>query len=221
MALEPKISRRRAALGMLACGVAGPALMQGICRAAAPPIVRVEEDWTLQIGQTNPANNAPLIKTVMSAQADLLGYCASFDVNYEMLGSPPQLIPGGFGVEMWNPGQQWPTAAGFARNTRLNIAGEAIAWTQRLDLTGGVLAFSVRNVTSQTWGATAGEALSVSMPAVPYADLSGYTRSLSVAESGPTWCPKLVTSLTLTAVRSYDGSGNLAATDATGYQAYP
>ena len=55
----------------------------------------------------------------------------------------------------------------------------------------------------------------------PLTDLSAYSSDLSVAESGPTWWPDRVTSLTLKAVRYYYSSGKLVRTDSTSYQAYP
>jgi hypothetical protein len=214
-----KLNRRQAALKM-AAGLSAAALLQRSGRAAtALPITRIEEDWTLQIGNPDPVNNAPLIKTVMSAQADLLGYCAFYDINYEMQGSPPKFVPGGFGIEMWNPSQSWPTTVSYPTSTLLKTANEKISWTQRLDLSQGKLSFGIWNGSSTTWGSASGQVLNVAMPC-SMADLSGYSSSLSVAESGPTWWPDRVSSLVLKTVRYYDSSGKLTRTDSTGYQAY-
>jgi hypothetical protein len=162
-----------------------------------------------------------MVKTVMSAQADLLGYCAFYDINYEMQGTPPKLVHGGFGIEMWNPGQQWPSTACYPTTTLLKYANELVTWTQRLDLSKEVLSFGIWNGSSQTWGTASGQVLSVSTSSVPYSDLSGYSPTVSVAESGPTWYPQLVTLLKLKTIRYYDSSGKLVSTDSTGYQAYP
>src|SRR5215217_1132697 len=107
----PKMTRRRAALKLAAGFTAAAALpgIRAVLGATTLPITRVEEDWVLVIGNPDPVNNAPLIKNVMSAQADLLGYCAFYNINYMMQGSPPKFVPGGYGIELWSPTQQWPT----------------------------------------------------------------------------------------------------------------
>ena len=53
------------------------------------------------------------------------------------------------------------------------------------------------------------------------ADLGDYDPTFSVAQSGPTWWPDRVTSLTLTAVRYYNASGTLIKTDPTDRSAFP
>ena len=220
--VQGEMTRRRAIQGVLAAGVSGAALLRGVCRAAtANPVTRVEEDWALQIGTPDTNNTAPMVKTVMSAQADLLGYCAFYDINYEMQGSPPKLVHGGFGIEMWNPNQQWPDTAYYPSTALLKVPNEVVIWTQQLDLNNGVLSFSVWDASSLTWGVAPGRLLNLSKASVPYADLSGYTPTVSVAESGPTWYPQLVTSLKLKTVRYYDSGGAVVTTDSTGYQVYP
>jgi len=218
----PKISRRRAALKLAAGFTAAAALpgIKAVFGATPLPTTRIEEDWVLVVGKPDPVNNAPLIKNVMSAQADLLGHCAFYDINYEMQGTPPKLVYGGFGIEMWSPSQQWPTTVFYPGNALLRTANEKITWTQRLSLSQGTLSFGIWNGSSTTWGSASGQVLSVSM-SCPLADLSGYTSELSVAESGPTWWPDRVTSQTLKAVRYYDSSGKLVRTDSDARQAYP
>lgn len=215
-----KITRRQAAMALTA-GVAGATLLgRSLPAATTYPITRIEEDWILLIGNPDPTNQAPLIKTVMSAQADLLGYCAFYDINYEMQGTPPKFVPGGFGIEMWNPQQTWPNTVYYPSNAQLKTANEKITWTQRLDLSKGSLSFSIWNGSSTTWGSASGQNMVVSMTC-PLADLSGYTTSLSVAESGPTWWLDRVSSMTIKAVRYYDSTGKLTKTDSTLYPVYP
>ena len=80
--------------------------------------------------------------------ADLLGHCAFYNVNYQMQGSPPKLVHGGFGIEMWGPNQQWPHTTYSSTAALLKNANELITWTQRLNLSAGVLSFGIWNGSS-------------------------------------------------------------------------
>src|SRR5262245_10238639 len=57
-----------------------------------PTIVRVEEDWLLEVRVPDPDSNAPQVTVVFAPTADLdFGY-AEFAVNHH---SHPDYIPGG------------------------------------------------------------------------------------------------------------------------------
>ncbi len=215
------LSRRRATIEMAALAFAAVPMMRGVCRAdSSTTATRIEEDWTLVIGTPNSVNHAPGVKMIMSTQGDLLGYSADYSINYHKEGNPAAFAAGGYGIELCSPTQTAPVTTAGPGSDLLNTQGETLTWTQRLDLSNGTLTFSLWNGSSTTWGTTSGQILSVSS-ACSLADLSNYDPTFSVAQSGPTWWPDRVTSLTLTAVRYYNASATLINTDPTDRQAYP
>jgi hypothetical protein len=215
------LTRRRAGIEMAALTLAAVPMLRGICRANTDTtVMSIEEDWALVIGTPNTTNHAPGVKMIMSTQGDLLGYSADYSINYHKEGDPAVFTAGGYGIELCSPTQTLPTTTYKPGQGLLSTTGETLTWTQRLHLINGNLTFSLRNSSSTTWGTNPGLDLRVSS-SCPLADLSNYDPTFSVAQSGPTWWPDRVTSLTLTEVRYYNTSGLLLNTDTTDRSAYP
>jgi hypothetical protein len=215
------LTRRQAGIEMAALAFAAVPMIRGVCRAdTSSAATRIEEDWTLVIGMPNTVNHAPGVKMIMSTQGDLLGYSADYSINYHKEGDPAVFTAGGYGIELCSPNQTVPVITAGTSKDLLNTQGETLTWTQRLDLSNGTLTFSLWNGTSTTWGTNPGQILTVSAPCT-LTDLSNYDPTFSVAQSGPTWWPDRVASLTLTEVRYFGPTGKLLNTDSNDRQAYP
>ena len=88
-----------------------------------------------------------------------------------------------------------------------------MTWTQRLELEGSRLRFSVVNGRSSTWGSFGqGQSAHLSV-ATTLTDLNGYQPNVSAANSGVTFAANRVSSLVLKAVRGYSDTGDLLARD--------
>ncbi len=216
-----RLNRRRAAIRIASGALALLPILREESRASTCSAVeQVEEDWTLVVGRPDTTNHAPGVKMIMSTQGDLLGYSADYNINFHKQGNPDVFIPGGFGIDLCDPTKSSPINVSGTSGALLNTQGETLSWTQRLQLSDGVLSFSLRNTSSTTWGSVNGTVLTVSTNC-PLDDLSAYDPTQSVANSGPIWWRDRVTSLTLTQVRYYDGQKNLLSTDSTVRSAYP
>ncbi|MCH8244133.1 MAG: hypothetical protein IH897_16205, partial [Planctomycetes bacterium] len=82
-----------AAVACLIGLLAGPAL------AHDPEIVRVEEDWVLEVISPNLEESSPQIITAMSSTNQLADVHALFELNHRTL---PEYSAGGMGLQLWS-----------------------------------------------------------------------------------------------------------------------
>jgi len=166
-------------------------------------VVRVEEDWELVIGETDPDSCAPQVTSVMSPVADVNLAYAAFDINHH---SQPSFRPGGLQLQVWNNNEPLLSDNDPEVDT-LRHQGETIRWTQQMSLNDGVLTFAITGGTSDTWGAFGGgERLRASV-STSLANFNGYSSNVSVANSGVGFAGNRVQSLVLKRVRKYSSSG--------------
>lgn len=173
----------------------------------APTIVRVEEDWTLNVTSPQQGICAPQLTTVISPTADTNSIYAALDVNHRAL---PDFAGGGLQLQLWN-NESAENYVNLPNDSMLNYreAQETITWTQTMALQGGVLTFQVINGNSQTWGPFGGgDDLKVSV-ASSLADLNKYDPAVSVRNSGISYAANRVRSLTLTKVRWITSTGQV------------
>jgi hypothetical protein len=171
-----------------------------------PTIVRVEEDWRLEVRVPDPDANAPQISSVFAPTADVdFGY-AEFAINHH---SHPDYIPGGLQLLVWCGGE--PIVVNNDPDGGiLNQPNETITWTQSLAFgDDGVLTFGVGNGQSQTWGAFGNDGRLQIRTVAQLANLNGYSTDVSVANSGVGFASNRVTVLKITAVRRYASDGRV------------
>jgi hypothetical protein len=169
----------------------------------ADDIIRVEEDWELDLGEPDASQNAPQVTTVLSPFGNLASWHAAFDVN---LLSFADYSPGGVQLQLWY-GDTPLDCQSQGHGSALQTSGEVVTWTQRLDLSDGTLTFQITNGNSQTWGAFGnGSSLSLSREC-NIDNLNGYDPQTSVNNSGVGFGGNRVRSLTLKAVRLYSLRG--------------
>lgn len=170
-------------------------------------LVRVEEDWELEVSGPAPEIAAPQLGTVMTPFGHAGGFYVAFLVNHRM---NPHFAAGGMELQLWLQGQQlgWLNAG----QEVLSKDGEKITWTQCLyiDKDSGKLVFEVSNGQSATWGGFGTvKPLRVAVRTT-LTNLNDYDPSVSVANSGATFAANRVKRLVLKAVRGYSDSGELA-----------
>lgn len=170
---------------------------------------RVEEDWELVIATPDPAAAGPQIATSMSPTADDSSPFVEFDVNFRQ---SPNFQAGGLQVQVWSEKRLLDSSS--SGTDQCNTPNETITWTQSMSLSGGSVAYAIKNGQSTTWGQFGQDnQLSVSYTSGLSA-LDGYSPDTSVTKSGVTWESNYVTSLRLVQVRYY-AAGKLIMTDMT------
>jgi len=177
------------------------------------PVIRVEEDWELNITQPDTELAAPQVGTVMSPLQSTDGVFVVFLLNHRF----NELALGGTEVQFWSGDYQF----GARRDTKpvLSSENEKVTWTQKLMVKGPVgsryLCFRVINGHSNTWGDFGGtEPLHMNLETT-LEDLSGYSSQFSVHNSGVTYASNRVASLVLKAVRGYSATDELVFEETT------
>jgi len=175
--------------------------------ANTTPIVRVEEDWELVIGEPSPTTASPQVTCLISPFGTVDYHYATFVVNHC---ENPDFLEGGLQLQAWNgdtllAGKRAPTQALLA------TPGEIIRWTQAMEKKPEGLLYEVLNGSSTTWGSFGGNGtLKIIVAADLAEDLSGYRPEVSAAHSGVSFGGNRVQSLVLKCVRYYTAEGLLA-----------
>jgi hypothetical protein len=170
---------------------------------AASDVVRVEEDWELNVTQPDIDLAAPQVGTVMAPCSDWSDLYATFLINHRL---DPDYDPGGMELELYQQDVliDWVDR----RHRTLNTSGEQVTWTQRMHLQGDQLSFQIRNGNSATWGNFGGGGFSITLT-TSLTDLNGYSSKVSIDNSGVTYASHRVASLVLKSVRGYSADGTL------------
>ncbi|NUQ61325.1 MAG: hypothetical protein HUU20_02485 [Pirellulales bacterium] len=192
------------------------ALSPAMAAAQTPTIVRVEEDWELIVAAPDHYTDAPQVTCVISPTGTVDSIHAAFDLNHQ---SQPQFVSGGLQLQLWN-GEMPLSYHDYPNPAMLTQNGETVSWTQRMEVSGGLLRFEIVNGSSSAWGSFGGQGyLKAGIPTA-LQDLSGYRPGVSVAQSGVGYAGNRVQSLTLKAVRVYTSAGEMV-TDSTVRTVYP
>jgi|CXWL01.1.fsa_nt_gi hypothetical protein len=173
--------------------------------ASAPvsePVVRVEEDWELDVNEPNGDTTAPQFHTVMSPMPDLESYHAQTLWNYR---ETPDFVPGGVQLHSYD-GETLIRKRSIESGT-LSTTAETITWTQSLETDGTTLTFSISDGISTTWGSF-GRDMNISSTA-NLAQLNEYDPETSVTNSCVTFGANRVQSLSIKRVRYYGATGLL------------
>jgi hypothetical protein len=165
-------------------------------------VVRVEEDWVLQVRSPHLEGNSPQVTTVLSPDPDSGVYLA-FDINHRSL---PEFTSGGLQLQAWNDDE--PMAhSDFPSGAGMDTPGEVVTWTQAVALDGAQMTFEIKQGASTTWGEFGGdEHLKATIPS-PVADLHAYRVDYSVSNSGVGYAANRVELLVLKEVRWYGPDG--------------
>jgi hypothetical protein len=174
---------------------------------------RIEEDWQLVLATPDTSTNCPQVSTAFSPTGSASDPEMVFKLNYR---DQPNFRGGGLSAQAWQ-GKQFLSNSDQGTN-QLTTANETITWTQKMSLSGGNINFKVLSGNSTTWGQFGVNVTDLAVSAASSAaDLSGYTPTYSVSNSGATYGANRVTTMTLLQVRYYQGS-TLLSTDTTARQ---
>lgn len=191
-------------VAMCAAGIMATGAATGYGQA---PIVRIEEDWELNVQQPDQELDAPQIATTMvpfGADSDLL---FQVDLNHA---SYPNFSKGGYQVRA-NIDSDCLASVRYFNDQRLSFDSEIVRWTQVVQQTQSGFAFGVKAGTSTTWGSFGGNHAFV---LISYADaasnsLAQYSPAHSLENSGVTYASNRVAWLRLKRVRLFDSVGNV------------
>jgi hypothetical protein len=160
-------------------------------------IVRVEEDWELQVGEPDSNSTGPQVVATMSPNADLSGTHFTMEINHR---SAPTWSPGGISIHRWEGAARY---ASFDRadRTTMQTSNEVVTWTQTLYHNSGRLNFEVFNGVSSTWGPFGYSGMMRLDTNWGQDNINGYTPAVSVAQSGAAYAGNRVQLLKIKAIR--------------------
>jgi len=174
---------------------------------------RIEEDWQVVLGTPDTSTDCPQISATTSPTGSAQDPLMVFKLNYR---DQPNFQSGGLSAQAWQ-GKQFLSNSDQGSD-QLATPNETVTWTQRMSLSGGNINFKVLSGNSTTWGQFGANDTDLAVStASSAADLSGYTPTYSVSNSGATYGANRVTTMTLLQVRYYQGS-TLLSTDTTARQ---
>jgi hypothetical protein len=173
--------------------------------AEEPEIVGVEEDWELVLATPDPDSTAPQIICSMSPFANVQSLHCTLELNHQTV---PYFTPGGLQFEVWN-GEALVTERRAPTQSVLCQAGEVIRWTQKMQLSEGVLSFEITDGSSTTWGSFGGQGYLKAEVPVAMANLNNYSPTVSVENSGISYAANRVQSLVLQRVRVITSEGEV------------
>jgi hypothetical protein len=181
-----------------------PAFYDSTAQAqSGSPVVRVEEDWELVVGQPDSSLDAPQVTAVFSPVGHLNSVHAAFELNHQ---SQPSFVAGGLQLQIWN-GEAPLSSRKFPNPAKMQTSAETVRWTQRMLLWDDVLVFEVSSGSSSTWGSFGGQGYLVAGVSTSLNSLNSYNPQVSVENSGVGYASNRVTSLVLKRVRYRTADG--------------
>lgn len=169
----------------------------------APPIIRVEEDWEIKIGEPLPDEDLPQIVTVFGPTDANFGTHTVFELNH---GTQPDFIEGGMQLQVWWSNYLVGHKAQFAPN-ELSQAGEIIRYRTVTRLSDHTLTMEIVNGTSATWGPFGNENLLQLKMITLREHLNPYDPENSLVHSRVTFGANRVHRFVRTGIRFYSSEG--------------
>jgi len=167
-------------------------------QASAQTYTRIEQDWTIIVGAANSANGTPQIALQMKPDPALEEGCL-FLLNYS---DQPSFTGGGTQVQIWN-GTTCLNSLSFGTQTLGKQVSEKLTFTMYMQVDGTNLTFGYTSLKSWSWGNKNNVLISVPYTAT---SLPNYVTSDSASNSVIMVGSAQVTSMTINAVRFYNGN---------------
>jgi hypothetical protein len=167
------------------------------------PVVRIEEDWELNVRTPDSEITAPQVITAWGPLASMTGLHATFEINHI---ASVSFASGGLHLSTWNGDTHLAVvhAGDFAS---MRTDGEAVRWTQAMEVNNGQLIFEITGGTSTTWG-NFGDAGSLRLSLeTTLQDLSGYSLLASINNSEVSFAGNRVQDLSMKRIRYIRASG--------------
>ena len=177
--------------------VAALAFLAAADPAFAQNVVRIEEDWSLEIGEPDLNSVGPQILATMSPNADLAGTYFTLEINHR---SAPSWTPGGISIHRWT-GETRNASYDRIDRTVMQTSNEVVTWTQSLHHSVGRLYFTVYNGTSTTWGPFGYSNMLQLNCSWGQSNINGYTPAISVGQSGAAYAGNRIKVLKIKQIR--------------------
>lgn len=169
-----------------------------------PSILQVEEDWELVVLTPDPLQDSPQISTWMSPTGSMASEHFGLDLNHTLRNGE---IGGGFQTKALN-GESIVESKLHEDSSNLHHESEVIRWTQVMSINDRSLYFSIKNGTSQSWGAFGGTNMTVNLSS-SLGNLNQYSHQSSLSWSGVGYASNRVGHLKLLRVRKIDSNGQV------------
>jgi len=173
------------------------ALLASADGAFGQNVVRIEEDWSLEIGQPDSNSVGPQVLATMSPNANLAGTYFTLEINHR---SAPSWSPGGISIHRWT-GETRNASFDRADRTVMQTSSEIVTWTQSLHQLNGRLYYTVFNGASSTWGPFGYSNLLRLDTSWGSNNINGYTPVVSVANSGAAYAGNRIKMLKIKQIR--------------------
>lgn len=193
-----KIDRFAIGVALQLCFLNATAVLQ------AQSVVRVEEDWTLQVNEPDIQLDSPQITTAMLPLGPNSSTVFFLDINH---GSTPDYSAGGLQLRVDQNGECSQSRRVLA-GEKLKHASESVTWTQVMIRQGNQLKFGIVSGQSQTWNAFGG-AESFVDATNNVGGLDAYRPADSLSNSGAVYAGNRVVSLRLLRVRLFNSLGQM------------
>lgn len=179
--------------------------------SATEPVVKIQEDWKVELNIPEPDDQAPQIVTTFSPSGSLSGVYGVLEVNHATM---PEYDAGGMQLQAWN-GEDFLWYKNSRRLQLLQREDEQITYTVNMSIESGYLKFEVTNGNSMTWGDFGNSGYFVVWVPTDLNDLSQYNSDFSINKSRVGFASHRVKKFARTAVRKYAQDGTLLDTDST------
>jgi len=188
-----------------AIGVALQLFFLSVCGSLhAQGIVRVEEDWALQVNEPDEQLDSPQITNAMLPLGPNSNTVFFLDINH---GSTPAYSAGGLQLRADQNGDCSESKRILARE-KLNHSSETIKWTQVMIRQGNQLKFGIVSGQGNTWNSFGGSDSFIDVT-TSTGSLDGYRPADSLSNSGVVYAGNRVVSLTLLRVRLFNSLGQM------------
>lgn len=175
----------------------------GFC--SEPRIVRIEEDWELEVITPDPLQDSPQISTWLSPNGSLDGDYFGANLNHAQ---KADYQGGGFQTIAFQ-GTALIDERLNCKGIKLSTNGECIKWTQVMAIVNKELVFAIKNGASNSWGEFGGPDSLVRVSS-SVDNLGGYSPSNSVKWSGVGFAANRVALLKLAKVRYTTNLGQVS-----------
>lgn len=171
----------------------------------ATTVIRVEEDWELQVDTPDSNSAGPQVTCTFSPDGSVNSVHAALELNHQSL---PEFVPGGIQLQLWNDEAEISSHK-FPNGKVLATSGEVIRWTQTMEIKAGQLTFEIIGGHSTTWEKFGGQGYLKTTLSTTLPNLNLYNPKVSVEQSGVGYAANRVKTLRLKEVRVHTQSGEV------------
>ncbi len=170
--------------------------------ALGQTVVRIEEDWSLQVIEPDQQLDSPQITTAILPLGPSSSVLFHVDFNH---GSHPNYSAGGIQLRI-DQNENNTCSKRLLAGVKLSRNAETIQWTQVITGHEGRLAFGIVNGTGQSWGSFGGPDSFITADVGTIA-LDHYRPTDSLENSGAVYAGNRVSALTLLRIRLFTNTG--------------